>query len=142
RNATSERWRWSDLSCRSRGRPSTRCRTLVFIVRSSARERRRLLLEERVEAGAAVGRGEEPRLQLALEREAALERELRARLHGALDEPDGERRLPRRDELAREFVDARGEAVRLEDAAHEAEPLGLLEVERPPRHPQVERARR
>src|SRR5262245_42197926 len=50
----------------------------------------RALLDEGGDAFLGVGRGEELGLQLALEREAGLERELGAGLHGALDVPDGE----------------------------------------------------
>src|SRR5262249_35805758 len=77
-------------------------------------------------------RSEELRLELALERQPGLERDLGPGLHRALDVPDGQRGLLRRAVAARELEHLCQElrlVRRVQDATHEPEALGRLVIE-------------
>src|SRR4051812_43996191 len=82
-----------------------------------------------VEALAGVGALEELLLELAFDGEAALEGDLGAGLHGALDPADRLGRLVRRAELLGVLVDLAQEVVRLVDVVDDADAHRLLEVD-------------
>src|SRR6185503_4067324 len=111
---------------------------------SASSEDGRTLLDEGGDALLGVGRGEELRLQLALEGEARLEGQLEARLHRALDVPDGHGGLLRRAVAARELEHLREETglvLGVEHAVHEPEALGRLVVEELAARHQLDRLR-